>query len=163
MQDDIIVGLIEISDGIIKNANEKFSGLALALVNNKFDDSCIVSLRPDFIAPNYNLFADKDLLINFFVKESELGNVVHDGFHFMNSDCNLILSGQYFVPKPNKTAELNAYCGIRYHSGLFGSLMEGVDYILTISSNRSVYIFENGEIVYKRLYKMNNQKREEEK
>ncbi|MGN1227405.1 MAG: hypothetical protein ACI4TX_02055 [Christensenellales bacterium] len=145
--------LVNMSDAIINNANSKFSGLALALINDDFDKSCTYTLRPEFVVPNLNLVSDGDELVSFFIKESELGNVVHDGFHFMDSDLNLILSGQYFVPKPSDKVEINNNCGIRYHSGLFGSLLEGVECILTISSNRSVYIFHNGEIVYKRLYK----------
>ena len=148
LQDAIII-----CNEIVDEPVEHFSGIALAVINEDFDKNYILSLRPDLKMKNINYFENKQIFIDYLNSGSRLGGVVHDGFHFMNTAGTITHSAQYFVPKPVKELPINQLCGTRYHSALFGSVMKGVEFIITISSNKTIYIFQNGKIVYEKKSK----------
>lgn len=144
---------IYVCNKIVEHPINNFSGIAFAVYTKKFDNSHICSLRPSLKLPLLDYFLNADEFINYLNSGSELGGVVHDGFHMINEDGVLTASAQYFVPKPVPSLKVNEMCGIRYHSGLFGSVIYGIKFIVTISSNKTIYIFENGKIVYEKKSK----------
>ena len=139
---------VKVCNAIVDNPVEYFSGLAVAVVDDNFDMSSSIDLRPNNEIPNINYFENPEVFISYLNKGSKLGGVVHDGFHFMKENGQITHSARYFVPKVVKNLPINEKCGIRYHSGLYGSVMRGVKFIITISSNTTIYIFKKGEVVY---------------
>ena len=139
---------VKVCNAIVENPVEHFSGLAVAVVDDDFDISTSIDLRPSNEIPNINYFENVENFITYLNTGSKLGGVVHDGFHFMNEEGQITHSARYFVPKVIKDLPINEKCGTRYHSALYGSVMKGVKFIITISSNTTIYIFKNGEVVY---------------
>ena len=137
-------------NNIVNNAVDNFTGVALAVVNKHFDMNTIISLRPNLQVPYINFFDNQTEFEEYLNSGSKLGGVVHDGFHFMNTQGTITHSAQYYVPQPVRHLPINELCGTRYHTALFGSVMKGVEFIITISSNKSIYIFQNGEIIYEK-------------
>ena len=148
MQKFTIDNAIQVCNAIVNDAVSNFSGIAVAVINQQFNTDHIISLRPNLKLPKVNYYDNQQEFIDYLNKGSKLGGVVHDGFHFMNSNGTITHSAQYFVPTPVKELPINQLCGTRYHSALYGSVMQGVDFIITISSNKTIYIFQNGKIVY---------------
>lgn len=139
---------VKVCNAIVENPVDYFSGLAVAVVDEDFDMSSSIDLRPNNKVPDINYFDNPENFINYLNKGSKLGGVVHDGFHFMSEDGQITHSARYFVPKVVEGLTINEKCGIRYHSALYGSVMNGVKFIITISSNTTIYIFKEGEVVY---------------
>ena len=141
---------IKVCNQIVEAPVENFTGIAVAVINEDFDKSHVASLRPELKLENINYFENTQAFIDYLNIGSKLGGVVHDGFHLMNNFGTITHSAQYFVPMPVKELPVNQLCGTRYHSALFGSVMKGIEFIITISSNKTIYIFQNGKIVYEK-------------
>lgn len=138
---------------IVEQPVKNFSGLAFVVYTKEFDKSYLFNLRPNLKLPEFNYFVDADKFIDYLNIGSKLGGVIHDGFHFIYENGTITESAQYFVPKPVSNLTINELCGTRYHSALFGSVLHGVKFIVTISSNKSIYIFKNGKIVFQKKSK----------
>ena len=78
---------------------------------------------------------------------SDYHNDLHDGFDMIDSKGNLTHVAQYFVPPIVKRFQPNLKHGVRLHSSICGSVLDGVICIGVISSGRDIYILRNGSYI----------------
>ena len=107
-------------------------------------------MRPDIECPH--LSVDDEEIIDYLSEISDYHNTLHDGFHMVNEKGVLTNVAQYFVPPIVEGLYPNQYHGVRLHSSLCGSTMEGILFIAVICSDDSIYILKEGKVVYKEVY-----------
>lgn len=139
----------ELCKKIVERNPQNFSGIGLVVYDSKvFDQRKHCNLRPDIMCPSYKL--DDDEMVDYLVDISDYHNTLHDGFLMVNEKGILTDVAQYFVPPVIDGLFPNQYHGVRFHSSLCGSKMEGVIFIAIICSDESVYILKDGEIIMKK-------------
>ena len=129
--DKIILDMYSLLKRISDNCTENFSGIGIVVYDERvFDSNCHCDLRPNNKCKNYNIKDD-----------------LHDGFDMIDSKGNLTHVAQYFVPPIVKRFQPNLKHGVRLHSSICGSVLDGVICIGVISSGRDIYILRNGSYV----------------
>jgi len=136
----------EILQAVYKNnKTNDFSGLGILLTQV----GCslpIFPLRENSDLPHLGLIDTLSLI-------SDIKHPLHDGFHIIDNDWNIVKLAQYFSPPIISTVKVNydkAFGG-RYLAALFGSMIPGVMLAGVASNSFGVAIFENGkEIFYER-------------
>lgn len=141
---DLLFDIYKLMRAIQKKEKEKFSGIGLVIYDEKtFDSNRHCDLRPEIKCPRYHITDDK--ICDYLAEISNYDHDLHDGFHMANSDGYLTYVAQYFVPPIIKNLMPNQSHGVRIYSSMCGSMIEGVVYIATISSDEKIFIFKNGE------------------
>jgi hypothetical protein len=125
---------------------DNFSGLGVVLYDsNTLPGGIRMAIRGK--QPELGgLFLTEQDSLNFLIELTKHNSPYHDGFVFINERGQLTHVSQYFVPPivpeiiPNETA------GVRYHTALFGSYLNGVIATGVVSgSNRLAHCFINGK------------------
>ncbi|MFJ6328257.1 MULTISPECIES: hypothetical protein [unclassified Rhizobium] len=134
--------LCQLLDDVRYSAGRSFSGLGV-LVSANLSELPIVPLRP--LAPISSLQTTREILIAISDQTHEL----HDGFHILAPDLQLVRLSQYFSPPvvPQLSADPQRRVGGRYMAALFGSTLEGILASGVASANYGVAVFENGREV----------------
>ena len=131
---------------ISDNCTENFSGIGIVVYDERvFDSNCHCDLRPNNKCKNYNIKDER--IVNYLIDVSDYHNDLHDGFDMIDSKGNLTHVAQYFVPPIVKRFQPNLKHGVRLHSSICGSVLDGVICIGVISSGRDIYILRNGSYV----------------
>lgn len=158
---DLLLETHELLNKIVKSSPQNFSGIGLiAYDSKKFDSKSHCNLRPNFRNPQYYIknveFSD------YLAQIADYHNTLHDGFHFMNESGILTHVAQYFVPPVVENLIPNQDHGVRLHSSMCGSTLEGVLFIGVICSDYKIYIFQSGkdvsELVSKKVYELGEEK-----
>lgn len=140
--------LFELCKKIVSKRQPNFSGIGLVVYDSQiFDPHKHCDLRPDIECLHYSIKDEE--IIDYLNEISDYHNTLHDGFHMVNEEGILTDVAQYFVPPIVKGLYPNQYHGVRFHSSLCGSTMEGVLLIAVICSNESIYILQNGKVIFK--------------
>ncbi len=134
---------------VIETKQPNFSGIGLVVYDTAtFDESRHCNLRPDITCPPYRV--DDERIVDYLMEISDYHNTLHDGFHMVNEKGILTHVAQYFVPPVINGVMPNQYHGVRFHSSLCGSTLEGVLFIAIICSDESIYILKDGKVVMKK-------------
>lgn len=158
---EIIDKTFELCNEIIVRDIDKFSGLGIvAYDTSKFDAKLHCDLRTNNDCCHFSIGDEK--IKDYLIEISDYHNTFHDGFHMVNEQGILTHIAQYFVPAIQENLHPSCNHGVRYYSALCGSVIEGVLFTAIICSDKSIYVFRNGEI-YKYLEKnMNNYSKQQE-
>ena len=148
--DKIILDMYSLLKRISDNCTENFSGIGIVVYDDErvFDSNCHCDLRPNNKCKNYNIKDER--IVNYLIDVSDYHNDLHDGFDMIDmidSKGNLTHVAQYFVPPIVKRFQPNLKHGVRLHSSICGSVLDGVICIGVISSGRDIYILRNGSYV----------------
>ena len=144
--DKIILDMYSLLKRISDNCTENFSGIGIVVYDERvFDSNCHCDLRPNNKCKNYNIIDER--IVNYLIDVSDYHNDLHDGFDMIDSKGNLTHVAQYFVPPIVKRFQPNLKHGVRLHSSICGSVLDGVICIGVISSGRDIYILRNGSYV----------------
>ena len=144
--DKIVLDLYSMLKKIRTNCTDNFSGIGIIVYDeNIFDSNRHCDLRPNVKCPNYNI-VDRQL-VNYLIRISDYRNDLHDGFNMVDSKGNLTHVAQYFVPPIVKKLQPNLHHGVRLHSSICGSVLDGVICIGEISSEREKKKKKNGNYV----------------
>lgn len=144
--------IFELCKKIVEKKHPYFSGMGIVVYDSlNFDSKKHCDLRPDIECPH--LSVDDEEIIDYLSEISDYHNTLHDGFHMVNEKGVLTNVAQYFVPPIVEGLYPNQYHGVRLHSSLCGSTMEGILFIAVICSDDSIYILKEGKVVYKEVYK----------
>ena len=130
---------------IAANDVRHFSGIGILVYDSKeFDENNHCDLRPEIKCETYSV--DDQRLVDYLEHISDYDNTLHDGFHMMDENGILKYVAQYFVPPIVKGLRPNQGHGVRCYSSMCGSMLDGVLFIATICSDKSVYIYQKGEV-----------------
>lgn len=97
-----------------------------------------------------------DELLLYLTKISNYQHPYHDGFHFINGDGVLTHVAQFFSPPVSQLIPNVQGQGARTFCSQCGSNIEGVILMGSVSSNRNIYLFENGKLVNEKLVRREN-------
>lgn len=143
---DLLLDTYKLMKAVQKKKKERFSGIGIVVYDEKtFDSNRHCDLRPDIKCPKYHITDDK--ICDYLAEISSYNHDLHDGFVMVDSNGYLSYVAQYFVPPIVKGLMPNQYHGVRLYSSMCGSMIKGVVYIATISSDEKIFIFKNGEYV----------------
>ncbi len=88
-------------------------------------------------------------LTTYLIEIAKYQHPYHDGFHFINGDGVLTHVAQFFSPPVNKFISNVLGQGARTFCSQCGSKVDGVLMVGSVSSNRGIYLYENGNLVNK--------------
>lgn len=135
------------------STNRNFSGVGFVL----YHDLNILSEYHCNLVDGYQalpiLCVGTDAFNQFIFKISDINHPCHDGFHFINRDGILTHIAQFFSPPANKYLTNVKGQGSRTFCSQVGSLLQGVTLVGSISTNKTIYLFKNGNLIS--LDKMN--------
>ncbi len=127
--------------------SQNFSGAGFVLYNNLTELSqyhCNLVNDGQLIPP---LKLGTKSLIVYLEEISKYQHPYHDGFHFINSEGVLTHVAQFFSPPVNKFLPKILGQGARTFCSQCGSNVNGVLMVGSVFSNRSIYLFEKGNLV----------------
>jgi len=130
-----------------KVSNEGFSGAGFVLYNdlNSLSEYHCNLVNHYRVLPLLQLGTDD--FNAFIIKISNIKHPCHDGFHFISSTGILTHIAQFFSPPANKRINNIEGQGARTFCTQAGSMLKGVTLVGSVSTNKSIYIFENGKRV----------------
>lgn len=137
---------------LTKWQSEDFSGIGLVLYH---DMSKLSHYHNNLIAKNNSLPLLKlgtSSLLEYLVMISDYRHPFHDGFHFIDNTGILTHVAQFFSPPVCKWTKGVHGQGARTLCAQYGSNIDGVTLVGSISSNKNIYLFENGNLVYKNIF-----------
>lgn len=142
----LIYETYELLEEIVSTNPENFSGIGLVVYDSKkLDRKSHCDLRPNIKTPQYSIH-DKGL-VDYLIHISDYHNTLHDGFHMMNESGVLTHVAQYFVPPIVENLAPDQDHGVRVHSSICGSTLQGVLFIAVVCSNSNIYLFQDGKKV----------------
>lgn len=145
---DLLLETYKMLKEVVYAAPSNFSGIGLvAYDSKKFDSKCHCNLRPNIKNPQYCI-KNKEFS-DYLIEIADYHNTLHDGFHMMNESGILTHVAQYFVPPIVDNLVPNQEHGVRLHSSMCGSMLEGILFIAVICSDLNIYIFKSGKNVNK--------------
>ena len=144
---NLINGFVGMLTELAATTSTQFSGAGFVLYNDLSSLSqyhCNLVNDGQLIPP---LKLGKQSFMNYLVEISKYQHPYHDGFHFINSDGVLTHVAQFFSPPVNKSLPKIIGQGARTFCSQCGSNVNGVLMIGSVSTNRSIYLFEKGNLV----------------
>ena len=90
-------------------------------------------------------------LMSYLIEISSYQHPYHDGFHFINGNGVLTHVAQFFSPPIYKFIQNVLGQGARTLCSQCGSNIDGVLMVGSVSTNQSIYLFENGTLVNDKL------------
>lgn len=134
--------LRELLDDVRRHAGQSFSGVGV-LVSGDITGLPIVPLKPLTPAPHSD--STRETLVTI----SDEAHDLHDGFHILTPDLELIKLAQYFSPPIVRriNTDPQRHLGGRYMAALFGSALPQVLASGIASANYGVAVFEHGREV----------------
>jgi hypothetical protein len=142
----IIENFLELLVNLSETEDKNFSGAGFVLYDNP---QILKNYHCNLVNDNKSLPFLKlgtDELLLFLTKIANYRHPYHDGFHFINSDGVLTHVAQFFSPPVNKLIPNIQGQGARTFCSQCGSKIAGVVLMGSVSSNRNIYLFENGEL-----------------
>lgn len=127
--------------------SQHFSGAGFVLYNDLVELSqyhCNLVNDGQLIPP---LKLGTKSLMTYLLEISKYQHPYHDGFHFINGEGVLTHVAQFFSPPVNKYLPKILGQGARTFCSQCGSNVNGVLMVGSVSSNRSIYLFEKGNLV----------------
>lgn len=120
-------------------AGATFSGVGV-LISDHPHDLPLSPLRPDGRAQNGRTLA------KFLSEISRESSDLHDGFHLLSSDFNVISTCLYFAPPivPTLGFDSNRKVGARFLTAMFGSSLGSVIATGVASPSYGVVVFHRG-------------------
>lgn len=129
------------------NWDEEFSGTGLIVYDSKVLKKLhYCALRPSIKCAKELKLGDPKLS-DYLLEIGNYNHTLHDGFHMVNEKGVLTHVAQYFVPNIDHSIYPDQNHGTRVHCSILSSLVEGVILIGTITLDKSIYIFKNGESI----------------
>ena len=144
---NLINGFVGMLTELAATTSTQFSGAGFVLYNDLSSLSqyhCNLVNDGKLVTP---LKIGSKSLTTFLLEISEFTHPYHDGFHFINSDGILTHVAQFFSPPVNKYLPNILGQGARTFCSQCGSNLDGVLMVGSVSTNRSIYLFEKGNLV----------------
>lgn len=144
MGDEVMLErLVDLLKNVTARSGRDFSGLGVIVL----DDGIDLPVFPMRLDLKINNMTDS---VSCLAEISNPNNNLHDGFHILNADLQIVSLAQYFSPPiplgilPNR----NRAFGGRYLAALFGSLLPGVLFTGISTPKLGVVVFKDGSEVY---------------
>lgn len=135
--------LVDLLRDINTLSGQEFSGLGVIVLEDGVD----LPVFPMRIDLKVNGMTDSARCL---AEISNPNNDLHDGFHILNSDLQILSLTQYFSPPipPGVLPNRNRVFGGRYLAALFGSLLPGVIFTGISTPRLGIVVFKDGIEVY---------------
>lgn len=146
MSAGLIKKFIDLLSKLNKLEIEKFSGIGLVLYQSLAeinDYHCNLVNDVDEV-PALKLGSNE--LTQYLSEISSYQHPYHDGFHFIDSTGTLTHIAQFFSPPIDKTIANLKGQGSRTLCSIYGSTINGILTIGTISSQKEIYLFNRGKV-----------------
>ncbi|WP_080268983.1 diadenylate cyclase [Pseudomonas avellanae] len=135
--------LVKFLDDVTAQSGSEFSGVGV-IVSESYASLPVFSMR---MAASLNGLLDS---ARYLAEISRPGNDLHDGFHVLSADLEIVALAQYFSPPipPGVVPNRSRAFGGRYLAALFGSSLPGVILTGISTPTQGIAIFKNGSEVY---------------
>ena len=138
-------------ESLAKNSNVSFSGAGLVLYKRKMPLS-MYHCNLNNATPDYGLLRmGTKKFLTYLMEISHYQHPYHDGFHFINAEGILTHVAQFFSPPIVHSFVNLPGQGARTFCARCGSKIEGVLMVGSVSSTNSISLFQNGELISRKL------------
>ena len=137
----------QIAGIIVRDISTDFTGFGLVLVTEDLSKLPVAPLLDDEISQHS--IESISALCEFLLTISKSNDVRHDGFHFYNVKNKVLTISQYFSPEiPLSMEGILRNVGARLRTAQYGSSISAVLGIITINSDKNVYLAKDGKIIH---------------
>jgi hypothetical protein len=144
---EVINSFIHLLLELSQENNQEFSGAGFVLYSNLVELSkyhCSL-VRDELPIPLLKLGMTE--ITSYLLEISNYNHPYHDGFHFINCDGAITHVAQFLSPPVNHLRPSIEGKGARTFCSQCASNVEGVLIVGSVSSNRSIHLFEKGKLV----------------
>ena len=132
---------------VARDISTDFTGFGLVLVTENISKLSVAPLLDDEMSQHS--IESISALCEFLLTISKPNDVRHDGFHFYDVKNKVLTISQYFSPEiPLSMEGILRNVGARIRTAQYGSSISGVLGIITLNSDKNMYLAKDGKIIH---------------